>query len=231
MDVRSELLANRDEKYSEFSKNLIPGDVMILGVRMPVLRDIAKRIAKDDWRSYLDNWHFEFMEDKLLRGFVISYAHMELDERFRHFSDHVDMIDNWSVCDSFCSTWKPKKNERDALWDFILPYMDSGEEYKMRYAAVMMLTHFIDDKHIGRILESVNTHSNGGYYYKMAVAWNLSVCFVRFPERTMRFLEENDLDDWTFNKTIQKIIESNRVPDGTKDRMREMRRRSILRDP
>lgn len=228
MDVRSELLAHRDEKYAMFSGSLIRGEANVLGVRLPVLRDMAKRIAKEDWRAYLESWHCEYMEDIMLRGFVISYAKMDLDERLRHFADHVELIDNWSTCDSFCTTWKPKKDEKDALWDFILPYMDSGEEFKMRFAVVMMLAHFMDEKHVGRIIDSIDRHYNEGYYYKMGVAWVLSVCFVKFPERTMRYLEgDNTLDDWTYNKTLQKIIESYRVSDETKERIRGMRRIKI----
>ena len=216
---------NRDIRYAEFSGKLVDCKYPLYGIRLPVLRDMGKKIAKEDWRQYLKDWHCEYMEDIMLRGFVISYAKMNLDERLQLFRGHVDLIDNWSTCDSFCTTWKPKKNERQTLWEFILPFIDSGEEFHMRYCAVMMLAHFIDEEHIDPILSILDEHHHDGYYYKMGVAWNLSVCFVKFPEKTMAYLKgNNSLDDWTYNKALQKIIESYRVTDDVKDVIRSMKR-------
>ena len=42
--VKNELLKNIDEKYQKFSSSLIPNVDNILGVRLPVLRKIAKKI-------------------------------------------------------------------------------------------------------------------------------------------------------------------------------------------
>lgn len=225
MDVRQELLSQTDRKYAMFSDRLVSSRYRILGVRLPILRDIAKRIAAGDWESYLDNWECEFLEDMMLRGFVISYAKMSFDERLRRFAEFIPLIDNWSVCDSFCNTWKPKKrDEREKLWEFILPYLDTDEEFQMRYPVVMMLTHFIDGEHIDDVLDHVGRYRHDGYYYKMGVAWNISVCYVKFPEKTMDFLKTCTLDDWTYNKSIQKIIESYRVSDEDKDILRKMKR-------
>ena len=48
-DIRRELFAHQDVKYRDFQAKLIPGknaDVMI-GVRTPELRKLAKEFAKD----------------------------------------------------------------------------------------------------------------------------------------------------------------------------------------
>lgn len=52
-----------------------------------------------------------------------------------------------------------------------------------------------------------------------------SVAFVKYEEKTRRFLDNNDLDDFTYNKAIQKIIESNRVTEEVKAEMRKKKRR------
>lgn len=80
----------------------------------------------------------------------------------------------------------------------------------------MSMQLFIDDEHIGQLLEEYDAIRHDGYYVKMAVAWALSVCFVKFPEITMQYLKQNALDDFTYNKTLQKIIESYRVDTETK---------------
>ena len=45
----------------------------------------------------------------------------------------------------------------------------------------------------------------------MSIAWLLSMCYIKYKEKTLKFLNEGNLDNWTYNKTIQKIIESSRV--------------------
>ena len=225
IDAEKELQSLAEEKYAEFSKSLIPGDCKVLGVRIPALRDLAKRIAKDDWKGYLSSWMNRYLEDVLLRSFVISYVKVPLEERLQLFREHIPLIENWSSCDSFCMTWKPKFDEKQTVWEFILPYLDTGEEFKMRYCAVMMMDNFIDDEHIDEIITRLDSAKNDGYYFKMGVAWALSMCFVKYPDKMMPYLKgENSLDDFTYNKTLQKITESYRPSDEVKKEIGAMRR-------
>ena len=90
----------------------------------------------------------------------------------------------------------------------------------------MLLTHFITEERIETVLERLDTIRHEGYYVKMALAWALSVCFIKFPERTLRYLQNNRLDDETFNKALQKIIDSFRVDRKTKDVIRSLRRKA-----
>lgn len=222
IDVKNELLALKDDGNAVFSKSLIPGDHILLGARLPSMRELAKRIAKDDWRSYIKDWDPYYFEDYMLRGMVIAYAKMDLDERFRQYSDFIPYIDNWSVCDSFCNTWKPKASEKGAVWKFILPYLRTGKEFKMRFAAVMMLCHFIDEEYIDMVISELDSARSDDYYYMMAKAWALSVCFAKFPERTMDYLKKGTLDDTTLRMTVRKICESYRVDSDTKKKVREL---------
>ena len=104
IDARNELLALKDDSNAEFVRKLTPGIDDVLGARNPDMRDLAKRIAKDDWRSYIDSWEPVYFEDYMLRGMVIAYAKMDVHERLEEYRRFVPLIDNWSVCDSFCST-------------------------------------------------------------------------------------------------------------------------------
>lgn len=223
MDHRKELLRLKDKKNAEFVAKLTPGDFRILGARIPQLRDLAKRIAKGDWKDYLDSWSMEYFEDCMLRGLVIGYVKVDVDERLRLYEDFIPYIDNWSVCDSTCSTWKPKKKELKPLWDFIMMYSNNRSEFEMRFCASMVIFHFITEEYIDDVLRVFDGMKHDGYYLKMAVAWGISMCFVKFPDKTMRYLKKNSLDAWTFNKSIQKIIESYRVDDETKDILRKMK--------
>lgn len=220
IDVRNELLALRDEGNAEFVRKLIPGDHVFLGARLPAMRNLAKRIASDDWRSYIRDWSPEYFEDYMVRGLVIAYIKVDIDERLEEYRRFVPYIDNWSVCDSFCNTWKPKVKEKTKVWEFILPYLRSDDEFKMRFASVMMLSNFVDDEHIDDVIEELDSAYHDGYYFKMAKAWTLAECFIRYPERTMKYLERHTLDTETLRMTIRKINDSYRVDDDTKKRVR-----------
>ena len=220
IDVKKELLALRDDGNAVFAKSLIPGDHVLIGARLPAMRALAKRIAEDDWRGYIDGWSPEYFEDYMLRGMVIAYAKMDLHERLDEYRRFIPLIDNWSVCDSFCNTWKPKKSEREEVWGFILPYLRTDKEFEMRFSAVMMLCHFIDDEHISKVISELDSAENDGYYFKMGKAWTLSVCFVKYPEITMSYLEKRTLDEETMRMVVRKVIDSYRVPKELKDKVR-----------
>lgn len=226
MDPDAELMLMRDERNAAFERSLAFTSLDILGVRVPDLRRLAKTISKGDWHSFLEKRPCRYAEEVMLRGMVIGYAKMPLEERLGYYSDFVPLIDGWGTCDTVCSTWKVPRNDAEDVWAFLLPFMHSGKEYSMRFAAVMMLCNFIDAEHIDRVISEMDAARCDGQYLKKAVAWVLSVCYVRFPARTMDYLRGiNALDDFTYNLTIQKIIESYRVDDADKDVLRKMKRK------
>ena len=220
IDVKKELLALSDDSNAVFAKSLIAGDHRLIGARLPAMRELAKRIAADDWRQYIGTWSPEYFEDYMLRGMVIAYAKMDLDERLDEYRRFIPFIDNWSVCDSFCNTWKPKRSEKEAVWDFIIPYLHTDDEFRMRFSAVMMMDHFIDDDHIDSVISELDSADNEGYYFRMGKAWALSVCFAKYPEKTKAYLEKRTLDSETFGMTKRKILDSFRVSDDMKQWIR-----------
>ena len=220
MDYDKELMALKDEDNAVFAKSLIPGEHILIGARLPSMRELAKRIAKDDWRGYLEQWEPRYFEDCMLRGMVIGYVKVDLDERLELYREFIPLIDNWSVCDSFCNTWKPKASEKEKVWDFIVPYLHTGKEFEMRFAAVMMMDHFIDDGHIEKVISELDSVDNEGYYFRMGKAWALSVCFVKYPDLTMDYLENCDMDEETMRITVRKIRESYRVTKEMKERVK-----------
>lgn len=219
------ILSLADEPYQKMQNKIVPGVENILGVRVPKLRSLAKQLAKGDWRTYLSSVQGTFYEEIMLNGLVIGYAKMEQDEVLELIEDFVPKINNWAVCDVCCSSFKTAAKDKEKLFAFLQPYLKSRSEFEVRFAAVMLMDFFINDEYIDRVLKIYDGIHHDGYYVKMAVAWALSVCFVKYPEKTMLFLQSNNLDDWTYNKTLQKIVESYRVDDSTKAVIRGMKRK------
>ena len=165
------------------------------------------------------------LEETLVRGFVIAGADMPLEEHLKAVAGFVPEIDCWSVCDSFVTSLKFVKKDRGRAWEFIQPYFESDRTYDIRFAAVMSLAYFKDGEYAPRVFEKFDKIENDDYYVKMAVAWAVSVFFVNAREETQRYLENNRLDDFTFNKSLQKITESYRVTPQDKAEIRAMKRK------
>jgi 3-methyladenine DNA glycosylase AlkD len=209
--IREQLFELAEENYQKFSSALLPNINNILGVRLPTLRKLAKVIAKDDWRRFISMADSDYFEEVMLQGMVIGYAKADIEEILQYATDFIPKIDNWSVCDSFCNGLKFTKNNMESVWDFIQPYLSSKKEYEVRFAVVMLLNFYIDEEYIDNVLKLLDNVKHDGYYVKMAVAWAVSICYVKFPEPTMKYLKNNSLEAFTYNKSLQKITESLQV--------------------
>ncbi|KQL18182.1 DNA alkylation repair protein [Cytobacillus solani] len=223
--IREQIFELIDPDYQKFSTALIPNINNVLGVRLPELRKLAKKIAKGDWRTYLATAEDKYFEEIMLQGMVIGYAKTDIEEILSYVASLVPKIDNWSVCDSFCTGLKFTKENKERVWTFLQPYLSSKKEYEIRFGVVMLLDFYIEIEYIDRVLILLNRAKHDGVYAKMAVAWAVSICYVKFPDTTMEYLRNNTLDDFTYNKAIQKISESNRVDQETKTLIRSMKRK------
>lgn len=224
--IRLQLEALAEEEYRLFSSGLLPGTENVLGVRLPLLRKMSKKLAQSDWRGYLQTAQGNSFEEIMLQGMVIGNAKCSVEERLLHIQNFVPQIDNWSVCDSFCAGLKFTKEARQQVWEFINPYLKSAQQYHVRYAIVMMIFYYIDEAYINEVLVRLDKVRHEGYYVKMAVAWAISICFVKYPEPTFAYLKQNSLDDFTYNKALQKIAESLKVDKEVKKKIRMMKRKS-----
>lgn len=223
IDYRRMLDEASEPELAEFSSKLTPGKANIRGVRVPTIREIAKKVVKDDWRQILDSEPGSF-EEEMLRGVVIATAPVGVEERIALTEDFMRFIDNWATCDIFCNSWKIGKNERDRAWEYFSGLIDSGEEYRMRVSVIARMSLFKDGDRMAALLEDIATHDNPGYYYRMGAAWAVSMVYVRFPEMVEGLLRSGRMEVWTHNKSIQKIRESRRVPKEKKEELNALRR-------
>ncbi len=223
--VREQLLAAAEPEYQTFSKKLGPDTEHILGVRLPALRKIAKEIAKGDYHAWLASSDCVYHEEILLRGLVIGYAPMDLDERFGQITAFIPKITNWAICDSFCNSLKFTADHKEQVWGFLQPYFASTHEFEIRFAVVTTLCFFGDRQFADQALELFGHIHHEGYYVKMAVAWAIAEYYIKLPDQTKPFLLNNDLDDFTHNKALQKITESYRISPEEKDLIRSLKRK------
>lgn len=224
-NIREKLFELQDKTYQEFHSGLCPNVNDIIGVRIPELRKLAKQIAKENAKEYLEKAPKEYYEEKMLQGFVIGYMKANIEEKLYYLDKFVPIIDNWAVCDCSVSTFKFVRQYQNQMLEYIQKYLMSSKEFELRFSIVILMQYYINEEYIDKILEIFDNIHHEGYYVKMAVAWALQVCYVKFPKKTMKFLKNNNLDDFTYNKALQKMIESYRVDDSAKEQFREMKRK------
>lgn len=253
-EIRKQLQLLAEKKYCKFSAALVPGEETMLGVRLPKLREMAKQLAKSNWREQLETEDVYF-EERMLRGMLIGYATLKLEpkEAIVYIREFIPCVKNWSVCDSVFMKMDILKKDRDLTWEFLLPYMDSGREFEVRVALIIMMAHLLrcdaagrkisrlrsvtltdlneiteekkrSGKYLYAILEKIDRPFTEGYYAHMAAAWLVAECFCCFPATTIRFLKNCHLDDATYNKALQKIVESKIPKEDVKDYIRSLKK-------
>ena len=211
-DIVTELQGLAEPKYRDFAASLIPGEEDMLGVRLPLLRKLARRVARqEDWeRIFYELGSYSRMEMVMLRGMLPGYApQATLTERLNALRAFIPSIRNWSICDSCCATYTFAREARAEVLEFLLPYLRSTAEYEARFAVVMLLNHFLNAStyvaHVAKLLSLVNCRA---YYADMAVAWCACELILRYPEYETELITRLSPDIQKL--TQRKIRESHR---------------------
>lgn len=224
------LLSLQARANTTFTQSLHPDIDNVLGLRVPDLRTLARRIVKSGrWREYLADPGSHFMEERMLHGLVLSLIPVDDVETYlTYVSAYVRQINSWSVCDVFGFSGGKQfvADHADRLWEYLCVWMESLQEYEVRFGVVMTLQYFIDETHILPLLKRYAGIAHEGYYVRMAVAWGVSYCYISFPEITHAFLLQERLPVWTHNKAIQKVCESYRVDKAAKQALRALKRKA-----
>lgn len=225
--ILQKLLALKDGKYADFMRKLIPTvePSLVIGVRAPSLARLAKEMVQSgEAEVFLDALPHVYLEENMLHASLIGRLKPDFPELLRRVEEFLPHVDNWAVCDALppkaFARHLPEVSPRIPEW------LSSQKTYTVRFALVTLLTFFLDDEVFDpAVLDSVSALPANEYYVNMAAAWYLSCALVRQYERTLPLFAGNDLDKWVHNKSIQKAVESLRVPEERKAYLKTLRRK------
>ena len=222
-EIRQALFDNQDIKYRDFQGGLIPtADINNhIGVRTPVLRKLAKEFSKrEDVAEFLGDLPHKYFDENQIHAFLISEI-KDFDKCIEELKRFLPYIDNWATCDQM----SPKcfKKNHKALLPYLYEWIESEEVYTVRFAIVTLMGHFLDEDFQSKYLELVASVKSDEYYINMAIAWYFATALCKQYDNTLPFIEGKALAPWTHNKTIQKAIESFRVPQEHKDYLRGLK--------
>ena len=224
--IRAQLFGLQDETYRDFQSALMPTvpKEKVIGVRTPALRKLAKQLAgTPQAEMFLRSLPHDYYEENNLHAFLIE-AIRDYGTALAETEKFLPYIDNWATCDCFCP--KVFAKHKAELLPHIRRWLDSGETYTMRYAMGMLMRYYLDADFRPEYLVWVAGVHREEYYINMMRAWYFATALAKQPEATLPWLTEKRLDVWTHNKTIQKAVESYRIPDKRKRLLRGLRIRS-----
>ena len=211
------LVAYREQEFAAFQCKLIPTKQMILGVRTPTLRKLAKQYA--DNFTEIVNFPDEYYEVTFIKLTMVSA--MPYEQFLRYVEKCVAWIDNWATCDSFKAKCLSKHKEE--FLPFIEKIFNNGGEFYQRYALVVLLSEYVEEKYfpiLKKYLENANT---AFYYVHMSAAWLTAEMLIKLYDKGVEILQSGILDITTHNKSIQKAIESYRLTKEQKEYLRSLK--------
>ena len=222
-DVQKRLFEMQDTGYRNFHARLIPTvkKEKIIGIRTPMLRKFAKEFGKtEESEMFLKALPHQYYEENNLHGLLIEQIR-DYDKCLEELERFLPHIDNWATCDLLALHMM--KKHRDIFIREIYRWMESDKPYIIRFGISMLMRHYLDEGFKPEYPDKVAAIRSEEYYVNMMRAWYFATALAKQYEKILPFLEEQRMDIWTHNKTIQKSIESYRITKEQKDYLRTLR--------
>lgn len=218
-----ELKSLINEKNSSFSKKLIPGAKPCMGAYTADIKRIAKNFVDENKLDFLNQQH-QYHEEDMLHVFMLTYI-KDADLAYKLVDEVVPNISNWAMCDQLICNLKIVKKNKERFISLLDKYKYSNREYEVRFVLIMLLAHYCEDKYSDYIFDIIDNCYKDAYYIKMGIAWLLCDMMIKLKDKTLVRLDKLNIDDWTYNKAIQKMIESRRISEEDKNILRLKKRR------
>lgn len=205
--LRAALEAAAEPEYRAFTEKLLPPGTVLLGVRLPVIRQLAKAQAAGDWRAYLNTARDDSFEERMAQGMALGLARASLADKTPYILRFLPKIDNWSLCDSFCAALKAAKAEPEAMLALIDRCIASPEPYTARFAVVQLLMYYANAEALAGTLARLQRVTAQEDAAQVAIAWALSIAYKADPARVLAFIRESSLPARTRRIACQKTLE------------------------
>lgn len=227
MNIESILKEYIDNDYKLFHTKICHTKYEILGIKIPILRKIAKDLLKNfEYQDIINNLNLKYYEHVMIYGFIIANLKTTYEEKINQINKFLPLIDNWAICDTFISELKFINKYKEDFFEYTLSLLYSDKEYYLRFGIVVLINYYINDEYINKVLNKMLEIKSEYYYVKMAISWCISICLVKYFDKTVDFLNihKNNFDNWTYNKALQKGIESYRISNDNKKLLKNMKK-------
>jgi len=223
MTILEKLYLLQDLEYKKFHARLMPtiDENKIIGIRVPKLRDYAKEIFGTELANiFVKDLPHDFYEEDNLHAFLIERI-ADFNECVEEIERFLPYVNNWATCDML----RPKafKKNPKKLFPYVKSWITKKETYTIRFAIGMLLSFYLDEHFNKSHIDLVLSVKSDEYYVNMMRAWYFATALSKHWELCISVIEDNLLDEWTHNKTIQKAIESYRITKEQKEHLRKLK--------
>ena len=222
-DVQKRLFEMQDAEYRDFHAKLVPTmeKTKFIGIRTPMLRKFAKKFGKtEESEIFLQVLPHQYYEENNLHGLLIEQIR-DYDKCLEELERFLPFIDNWATCDLLALHMM--KKHRDVFIREVFRWIESDQPYTIRFGISMLMRHYLDEEFKTEYPEKVAAIRSEEYYVNMMRAWYFATALAKQYEKILPFIEEQKLDIWKHNKTIQKAIESYRITPEQKEYLRGLK--------
>ena len=222
-NIQRQLFKMQDVEYKNFHSKLMPtvDDEKIMGIRIPVLRKFANEFAKSqEAETFVESLPHKYYEEDNLHAFVLEKI-KDFDVAIKRTEAFLPYIDNWATCDMFMPDVFKKNSEK--VLPYALKWIKSDHVYTVRYGIGILMKLFLDDDFKEEYMQIVGDVKSGEYYVNMMIAWYFATALAKQYDCAVKFIEQKKLDVWVHNKTIQKAVESYRIPKTTKEYLKTLK--------
>lgn len=223
-EIRRRIMDLADPKYKNFQGSLIPTKEgsLIVGVRTPQLRELAKEISKMPGKdAFLEDLPHTYFEENQLHAFLIGME-KDYDKCLEMLEVFLPYVDNWATCDQMLA--KALKKDLKRTREKAFQWIESEHTYTIRFGVKVFMDFFLGEAFDTEYLEKAIGIQTGEYYVKMMIAWYFATALAKQYEATIPYIEEKRLETWTHNKAIQKARESFRVSDEQKEYLKSLKK-------
>ena len=223
MKAQELLFQLQDKGYRDFQSKLIPTIPVetMIGVRIPAIRKLAKEYGKDpESVEFLKQLPHTYYDENILHALLVAEI-KDYEVCVKEVERFLPYVDNWAVCDIFSP--KVFRKNRDRELDNITEWADSEHPYTCRFGMEMLMTHFLDEDFRVEYLEIPAAVHSEEYYVNMMIAWFYATALAKQWDATIGYIEDQRLDTWTHNKTIQKARESYRITPEQKEYLKTLK--------
>lgn len=210
-----------DEKYRTFNSSLIPGCAdMIIGVRIPELRRIAKDISKGNGHSFIECEKGITNEEIIIDGLVRADCSKTYEDISKNVSIFVKRINNWAVNDVV--KFSNIKKYREKFRYDLSVLLGSGKEWETRYGLKILMDFYLDDTYIDYALSKTSAIKSDAYYVCAMQGWLIATAAVKYGSLVEGLLRSGVLEQKAAVMAADKIRDSRRISGDFKEMIRQI---------
>ena len=215
---------NKNLKYHEFHYKLLKDNsISFIGVRTPILKNIAKQISKTNYIEFIKLNTLKTYEEKTIYGLLLGYLKIDFNELLNLIDNYLVNIDNWATCDLTCANLKIFKRNKGLGFNYLKGKINSNNIWIQRFVIVMFLDYFLCDECIDDVLEIISNINTSEYYVEMAIAWLLATAYINYQDKVLNLLESGKISKNVINLTIKKASESYRITQEKKKLIKKLK--------